>query len=140
MKKNEKKLLENLMKTKTMTNCYCGANKPFKDCCQVYLTGIQKALTAESLMRSRYTAYAVGDADYLVATTHSSTRKLHKKEDILEWSKSNHWMQLEVLICTETTVKFKAHYLDYQGKAQVHEEHSNFVLENGSWFYVDGEY
>ena len=123
-----------------MANCYCGSNTPFEDCCQVYIKGIQKAPTAETLMRSRYSAYAFGDADYLVATTHSSTRKLHRKEDILEWSKSNHWIQLEVLASTETTVKFNAHYLDFQGKAQVHEEHSTFILENGSWFYVDGEY
>ena len=123
-----------------MANCYCGSNTPFEDCCQVYLKGIQKAPTAEALMRSRYSAYAIGDADYLVATTHTSTRKLHKKEDILEWSQSNHWIQLEILASTETTVKFIAHYKDYQGKAQVHVELSTFVLENGSWFYVDGEY
>ncbi|WP_396170622.1 YchJ family protein [Flavobacterium sp.] len=123
-----------------MANCYCGSNASFEDCCQVYIKGIQKAPTAEALMRSRYSAYAIGDADYLVATTHYSTRKLHRKEDILEWSQSNHWKQLEVLASTETTVKFKAYYSDYQGKLQVHEEHSAFVLENGSWFYVDGEY
>lgn len=128
------------MKIKTMANCYCGSSTPFEDCCQVYLKGTQKAPTAETLMRSRYSAYAIGDANYLVATTHSSTRKLHKKEDILEWSQSNHWKQLEVLNSTATSVKFKAYYLDYQGKPFVHEEHSTFVLENGSWFYVDGEY
>ena len=123
-----------------MANCYCGSNTPFENCCQIYLTGAKKAPTAETLMRSRYSAYAIGAADYLVATTHSSTRKLHRKEDILEWSKSNHWMQLEVLNSTTTTVKFKAYYKDYQGKVQVHEELSTFVLENGSWFYVDGKY
>ena len=123
-----------------MANCYCGSNTSFEDCCQVYIKGIQKAPTAEALMRSRYSAYAIGDADYLVATTHSSTRKLHRKEDILEWSQSNQWLKLEVLASTETTVKFKAYYSDYQGKSQVHQEHSTFVLENGSWFYVDGEY
>ena len=128
------------MKTKTMANCYCGSNTPFENCCQIYLTGAKKAPTAETLMRSRYSAYAIGAADYLVATTHSSTRKLHRKVDILEWSKSNHWLQLEVLASTATTVKFKAYYIDYQGKAQVHEEHSTFVLEVDSWFYVDGEY
>jgi SEC-C motif-containing protein len=91
-------------------------------------------------MRSRYSAYATGNADYLVATTHSSTRKLHKKIAILEWSKSNHWMKLEVLYSTETTVKFKAYYLDYRGKGQVHEERSTFAFEEGKWYYVDGEY
>jgi SEC-C motif-containing protein len=122
-----------------MANCYCGSNLPFENCCQAYIKRTQKAPTAEALMRSRYSAYAIGDADYLVATTHSSTRNLHRKEDILEWSQSNHWIKLEVLASKETTVKFKAYYTDYQGKAQSHLEHSTFVLENGSWFYVDGE-
>ena len=121
-----------------MSNCYCGSNSSFVNCCQPYIKGIQKVPTAEALMRSRYSAYATGAADYLVATTHISTRKFHKKSDILEWSKSNQWIKLEVLTSTKTTVKFKAYYLDYQLKAQIHEEFSTFVLENGSWFYVEG--
>ncbi len=46
-----------------MANCYCGSSTPFEDCCQVYLKGTQKAPTAETLMRSRYSAYAIGDAN-----------------------------------------------------------------------------
>jgi SEC-C motif-containing protein len=123
-----------------MTSCYCGSNLPFENCCQPYINGILKAPIAEVLMRSRYTAFATGAADYLVATTHTSTRNFHKKSDILDWSQSNQWIKLEVLASTATTVKFKAYYLDYQLKAQIHEEHSTFIFENGSWFYVDGEY
>jgi len=123
-----------------MTNCYCGSTRSFKDCCEPYIKGTQKAPTPEALMRSRYSAFATGAADYLVATTHSSTRKFHKKADILAWSKSNQWIKLEVLAVTETTVTFKAYYLDYQLQAQMHQEHSTFVFENGSWYYVDGVY
>jgi SEC-C motif-containing protein len=123
-----------------MTSCYCGSNLPFENCCQPYINGILKAPTAEALMRSRYSAFTTGAADYLVATTHSSTRKFHKKADILDWSQSNQWIKLEVLASTATTIKFKAYYLDYQLKAQIHEEHSTFIFENGSWFYVDGKY
>ena len=50
---------------------------------------------------------------------------------------------MTVLSCkksTETTVTFKAYYLDYQLKAQIHHEHSTFTFENGTWFYVDGTY
>jgi len=123
-----------------MVNCYCGSGLPFENCCQPYINGILKAPTAEALMRSRYTAFATGAADYLVETTHSSTRKFHKKAEILNWSQSNQWIKLEVLASTATTVKFKAYYLDYQLNAQIHEEHSSFIFENGSWFYVDGVY
>jgi SEC-C motif domain protein len=121
-----------------MSHCYCGNSQSFENCCQPYIIGVKKVPTAEALMRSRYSAYATQNADYLVATTHLSTRKNHKKSDILEWSKSNQWIKLEILARTETT--FKAYFLDYQLKAQIHHEHSTFTLENGSWFYVDGSY
>ena len=91
-------------------------------------------------MRSRYSAYATTEVDYLVATTHLTTRKLYKKADILTWSKNNKWLKLEVITSTETTVTFKAYFLDENLKAQVHYEHSTFKFENGNWFYVDGEY
>jgi len=123
-----------------MLGCYCGNSLSFQDCCEPYIKGIKKAPTCETLMRSRYSAYATAEADYLITTTHLSTRKLYKKSDILAWSKNNKWLKLEVLVSTETTVTFKAYYLDENLKAQVHYEHSTFKLENGLWFYVDGEY
>ena len=123
-----------------MSNCYCGNSIPFQDCCEPYIKGIANAPTAEKLMRSRYSAFATGAADYLVNTTHISKRRLHNKKNILDWSQANKWLKLEVLASTETTVTFKAYYLDENLKAQVHYEHSTFKFENNKWFYVDGEY
>ena len=124
----------------TTLKCYCGSLKEFSQCCEGYIKGIKKAPTAEALMRSRYSAYAANDADYLVATTHISTRKQHKRKDILDWSQSNQWIKLEVLGATVTTVEFKAFYLDPQMQMQIHHEHSTFKQEAGKWFYVDGEF
>ena len=123
-----------------MSNCYCGNSSSFQDCCEPYIKGITNAPTAEKLMRSRYSAFATGAADYLVNTTHISKRRLHNKKDILAWSQANKWLKLEVLASTENTVTFKAYYLDENLKAQVHYEHSTFKFENNKWFYVDGEY
>jgi len=123
-----------------MLGCYCGNSIAFQDCCEPYIKGIANTPTAEKLMRSRYSAFATGAADYLVNTTHISKRILHNKKDILTWSQSNTWLKLEVLNSTENTVTFKAYYLNENLKAQVHYEHSTFKLENGLWFYVDGEY
>ena len=123
-----------------MSNCYCGNTVSFQDCCEPYIKGIKNAPTAETLMRSRYSAFATGAADYLVNTTHISKRKYHNKRDILAWSQADKWLKLEVLASTETTITFKAYYLDENLKAQVHYEHSTFKLENGKWFYVDGEF
>ena len=123
-----------------MSNCYCGNSIPFQDCCEPYIKGITNAPTAEKLMRSRYSAFATGAADYLINTSHISKRKYHNKRDILAWSQANKWLKLEFLASTETTVTFKAYYLDENLKAQVHYEQSTFKLEDGKWFYVDGEY
>lgn len=123
-----------------MTICYCGNHLSFQECCEPFIKGVQKPPTAEALMRSRYSAYATGEADYLVNTTHVSTRKNHKKSDILSWAKNNKWTQLAIISASETTVIFNAYYLDNRLQPQVHYEQSTFVFENGSWFYVDGEY
>ena len=56
-------------------SCYCGSGNSFSDCCEPFVKGIKNAPTAEKLMRSRYSAYASQEADYLFATTHISTRK-----------------------------------------------------------------
>ncbi|CAM3886510.1 YchJ family protein [Flavobacterium cucumis] len=123
-----------------MSNCYCGNAALFQDCCEPFIKGVTNAPTAEKLMRSRYSAFATGDADYLVNTTHISKRRYHNKKDILAWSQANKWLKLEVLASTKTTVTFKAYFLDENLKAQVHYEHSTFKFENDKWFYVDGEY
>lgn len=123
-----------------MTNCFCGNSLSFQDCCEPYIKGIKKAPTAEALMRSRYCAFVTAEIEYLGATTHVSTRKFHKKFDVLAWAKNNQWLKLEIIETSETTVTFNAYYLDKNLKARVHNEHSNFILENGIWFYVDGEY
>lgn len=123
-----------------MSSCYCGNSVSYQECCEPYIKEIKNAPTAEALMRSRYSAFATGAADYLVNTTHISKRKYHNKRDILAWSQANKWLKLEVLASTETTVTFKAYYLDENLKAQVHYEQSTFKLEDGKWFYVDGEY
>ncbi len=123
------------------TNCYCGSNKPFSDCCEPYIKGTQKAPTAEALMRSRYSAYAVHNVDYLMATTHSSTRKYHNKKDTLTFATDNHWVKLEIINSSEAIVEFKAYYLDSRLKAQIHHEKSTFKKEDDNcWYYVDGAF
>ncbi len=120
--------------------CYCGSNKNFQNCCEPIIKGIQKALTAVSLMRSRYSAYVAHQADYLLATTHISERKQYSKAEILLWVTSNQWLQLEIIKYTEITVEFKAHFLDSNLQKQIHHELSTFKFENESWFYVNGQF
>lgn len=107
-------------------SCYCGSNTLFSNCCGLYLNNNKNAPTAEKLMRSRYCAYVIQDADYLVETTHISTRKNHSKSDILEWARSNHWLRLEIISSSEDKVEFKAYYLD--NLLQAHTHHENLLL------------
>ena len=124
----------------TSIECYCGSDVEFQNCCEPLIKGLQKAATAEALMRSRYSAYATHEADYLVASTHISQRKYHTKTEILNWAMTNKWLKLEIINTTENTVEFKAYFLDNVLKNYIHHELSTFIFENGSWFYVDGKF
>lgn len=95
-------------------------------------------------MRSRFSAFAVGDAGYLLATWHPSTRPA-----TLELDPSTRWIRLDILgtsrggmLDTEGTVEFRAHYRpavgSQTGAAGSQREVSRFVRESGRWYYLDG--
>ncbi|MBW1298054.1 YchJ family protein [Aquimarina litoralis] len=125
-----------------MNSCNCGKTDSFNACCYEIHLDIKKALTAEALMRSRYSAFVVANGDYLLKSHHSSTRpSLKEKKSIVKWAKSVQWIKLEVLNTTgglkndiDGTVEFKAFYFE-NGSLQFIHEHSKFVKENGHWVY-----
>ncbi|MDZ7900321.1 MAG: YchJ family protein [Arcicella sp.] len=126
-------------------NCPCGSNLTFEECCNPIIEGTKQAETAQSLMRSRYSAYEVMDAQYLIDSTHFSTKSNFSKADIETWAKESSWQKLEI-ISTQNglrdddigKVEFKAYYKDSKGIAHIHHEKSSFKKEEGRWFFVDG--
>ena len=120
--------------------CFCGSPIPFQDCCKKYIDGIQKAPSALALMKSRYSAYATHQADYLLNTTPISRQKYFAKEAILHWATANEWQKLEIIAFTDNTVESKAYFLDENKQNQIHHEFSTFKQDNGSWFYLDGKF
>ena len=119
------------------TACPCGTGLPLDACCGPLLAGAA-APTAERLMRSRYTAYALGDLAHVRRTWHPSTRPGRLVEQDVRWT------GLEViatsaggLLAAEGTVEFRASYDDGRGGGQVHEV-SRFVRDAGRWAYLDG--
>jgi SEC-C motif-containing protein len=95
------------------------------------------ATTAEQLMRSRYVAFVVHDAAYLLRTWAASTRPPH-----LSFEENLEWTALDILnkvggtaFHTEGTVEFRAHYL-LDGEPGEQHENSQFTRENGHWVYV----
>ncbi|WP_109438605.1 YchJ family protein [Aquimarina sp. AU119] len=126
-----------------MNNCHCGRPMTYTSCCGKIHQDITTALTAEDLMRSRYSAFVVAKGDYLIKSHHSSTRpSLKEKKSIVRWAKSVNWVKLEVLQTskgapqdTKGTVEFKAFYYDDTGIQMIY-EHSKFIKEHGYWVYV----
>ncbi|MEO6319902.1 MAG: YchJ family metal-binding protein [Polaromonas sp.] len=113
---------------------------PFSACCGLYLTksSVAPAPDAETLMRSRYSAFVLGRRDYLLATWHASTRPSD-----LTLDPAAKWLGLEVrsqrlLDAEHAEVEFVARYREGGRAVRLHER-SRFVRESGRWFYVDGD-
>ena len=122
-------------------DCPCGSARRYADCCGRWHAGAGhlQAPDAESLMRSRYSAYVLGLGDYLLATWHASTRPAALEPD----PPGLKWLGLQVrravaLDDTHALVEFVARSR-LGGRAQRLHETSRFVREGGRWYYVDGD-
>lgn len=121
--------------------CPCGL-AAYQNCCQPLHLGLKKAQTAQQLMRSRYSAFALQQIEYLVQTTALGQQKYLDVEAIFQWSKQNQWLALEIVDHNEkidkqhAMVEFIAHYQDQQQK-QAHHEKSYFVQHQAQWYFLD---
>lgn len=120
--------------------CPCGSGRRYADCCSRLHLSVKNEITAEALMRSRYSAYVLKLADYLLASWHPSTRpgSLDLAED-----DGTKWLGLEIKRSQQqdenhATVEFVARYR-IDGRGHRLHEISRFVREDGCWFYVDGD-
>jgi SEC-C motif-containing protein len=128
------------------TLCPCHSGKKYVECCKPYHEGLlpENALV---LMRSRYSAYALNLAEYIIATTHPQnpfyTRDLETwKKDIANFSQGTQFENLEILDIhlgdTESWVTFKA--ILKQGKIDASfAEKSHFIKVQAKWLYRDGK-
>jgi SEC-C motif-containing protein len=100
----------------------------------------RQADTAEELMRSRYSAYAVGDIDYVWRTWHPRTRPATLTPDA-----GLKWIGLEIVDVSaggrdddSGEVEFRATFRRGRRTGTLHER-SRFVVRARRWFYVDGD-
>lgn len=128
-----------------MNTCACGSSKPYNECCEPYLLGSKLAPTAEALMRARYTAFAVGNMDFIYKSHHESTRKELDMEGVKSWASNSQWLGLEIRekskgleSDTEGKVEFVCRF-NFNDQEQSHHELSTFKKEGKEWFFVDGE-
>ncbi len=128
------------MELNPINTCLCGSNITYGECCQPFHTAQKIPTTAEALMRSRYTAYALRDGAYLQATW-----DITKRPESIDFSRETiNWLRLEI---TETKkggikdskgqVTFKAFY-SQDNEEYVMNEISRFTKQGGRWFYLDG--
>jgi SEC-C motif-containing protein len=108
-------------------------------CCAQYIDGELTPPDAQSLMRSRYSAFVLEKADYLLSTWHGSQRPAS-----LDFESGVKWLGLQVqdhamIDSQHAEVTFVARQRDRTGRAIRLHERSRFVYENGCWYYVSGD-
>ncbi|EMY34810.1 hypothetical protein D477_007831 [Arthrobacter crystallopoietes BAB-32] len=122
--------------TQSSAPCPCQSGAGYDACCGRLHRGKAEAATAEELMRSRYSAFAVGDRTYLLKTWSSETRPRG-----LELDPGQEWTGLEILRVAKGgaedrvgTVEFRARFRT-GGIEHQQQEVSTFVREDGRWVY-----
>ncbi len=133
--------------------CFCGSALDFHQCCQPFITLVTLPKTPEQLMRSRFSAYAMGDAQYVFDTYAKNSQSSQTIKEISEWGSSCKWLALKIHSTNEpvalTTdnaeqfVEFSAFYVN-QGYLYELREKSRFILETDMnkavhWRYLDGD-
>jgi SEC-C motif-containing protein len=134
------------MKYNVNAPCPCGSGKKYKKCCQVYHKGVP-APTALHLMKSRYSAFAVGNGNYIISTTHPDHPEGQKdvevrKRELAHFFKYTLVKDLEILNVEEgeqiSYVTFKVS-LEQNGQPISFIERSTFEKREGKWLYLDGK-
>lgn len=120
------------------SRCPCGSGECFGACCGPVLAG-EPAQTALQLMRSRYTAFVVGDAAHLMATWHPGTAP-----EAVDLDRALRWTGLEILDTVQGgpddkrgIVEFRAGWRERGHSGNLHER-SRFVRQSDRWWYLDG--
>jgi SEC-C motif-containing protein len=120
--------------------CPCGSNTPYSKCCEQILNDHSLATTAESLMRSRYTAFVQKHDSHLLRSWHSRTRPKSLNHDDFPVV----WLGMEIHGCEKGgiedhagTVDFTTHYIE-NGQLSHLREKSEFLKEDQLWYYLKG--
>jgi SEC-C motif-containing protein len=128
------------------TQCPCGQRRPLEDCCGRFIAGRESPTSAEELMRSRYTAFATHQIDYLIASHHPETRGEVVRDDVKRWSEGMTWRGLEILDIVDGQPGDDQGWVEFiargseRGAERIHHERSLFRRHQGRWFFHTAEH
>jgi SEC-C motif-containing protein len=127
-----------------MTLCPCNSGREYEACCGPVISGETPAASAEALMRSRYTAFALKKLDHLEQSLHPDQRSDHDPAATKQWADKSEWVNLEIVDTTgggtddeEGTVEFIATFRQ-KGATHSHHEIGEFQRHKGRWYYTNG--
>lgn len=126
-----------------MRLCPCDSGIEYSLCCQPYLKASQHPAQPVQLMRSRYTAFVLHNADYLVSSWHPTRHYQGLVSELSEGFGSTEWLGLTIFEQSpgkednEAYVGFVARFKE-NGHLKAIIERSRFLKENDRWYYVDG--
>jgi len=132
-----------MIKASANIPCPCGSGLKYKNCCRRYHQGAL-APDALSLMKSRYSAYATGNADYIIKTTHPdnsdcSEEKQGWRASILAFCKETAFEGLKIIDYNKEC-KNKEAFVTFEAylSSGILKEKSRFLKTEERWLYVDG--
>lgn len=128
-----------------MTVCPCGSDKPFADCCELFLMLKDKPRSVRQLVRARYCAYALGAGrhrEFLIRTWHPAAARSINLADLT----NDHftWTGLDILNAEQKgdlgRVEFRATFTEGEDTMpHVHHERAMFHRIKGTWLYLEGD-
>lgn len=127
--------------SKSSDDCFCSSGKSYEECCLPIHNKTQPALTAEALMRSRFSAFRLGLTDYLLASWCEASRPAK-----LDLSDQPSWLKLVIYDTqmgseydTTGSVEFGAFYQYGEQFGEMREISQFQRNSNGHWCYLSGE-
>ena len=128
-----------------MSDCPCCSGRAYEECCEPLLLGRTQAATAEALMRSRYSAYALAEIDYLYRTSGPHVRREFDAESSRKWAQTAEWCGFSMLRSEGGGVNDDAATIEFVARYQVkesdfeHHEIATFGRVDGAWRFMDGK-
>jgi SEC-C motif-containing protein len=127
--------------TANLLQCPCESGKPYELCCQPYVDKKIDAPTAETLMRSRYTAFVLQNEEYLRYSWHPDYRpeKIHLNEQ-------TQWLGLKIVNTVAGDVADESGEVEFVARSKINgrasrlHENSRFSRFEGRWAYLDEKF